>query len=1263
MCVFGLPQAHEDDAVRACRAACDLLSELEALNRELDAELGVRLTVRIGVNTGEVVAGDPAGGQALVTGDAVNTAARLEQAAGSNEVLIGELTYRLAARSAQVEARSPVSAKGKAEPLTVYRLLSASSVDTAQGDGRRGELVGRELELKRLRAAFEGVLATSQSDLLLLTGEPGIGKSRLVAEFARTLAPESRTLTGHCVPYGEGIAYWPLREIVEALIGNEDAKLVDELGGDPEPEWVALRILRVVGRAEGQLNRDETQEAVARFLAALATQSPAVMVMEDLHWAEPPLLELLRLLPGRLEDVSLLVLGTARPELLEEHPGLEPRAMRLSPLDALAAEALLDESGELGAEKRARVLAAAGGNPLFLHQLRAAAEEGGLDEVPPDLHALLSARLDRVSAFEREVLEAAAVVGREFWPAALTALLAPDEARELPVRLALLVQGEFIAAGRPNTPRSDHMPGGLSAVFGSEGRFSFRHVLIQDVTYRSMPKARAAELHERFAAFLDEDGAHAEERRPIVAWHLEQAVRLRAALQPGRALPPAARRAAKLLEEEGRRALAHGESQGAAKLLTRASALAPDLSSSRIALDEALERSRSEAAIGPEEQDELTPGETLGGYEIESLAGQGGMGVVYRAFDPRLGRAVAIKIISPALARDRGFRERFKRESRLAAHIEHPNVIPVYGAGEEEGRLYIAMRYVEGTDLASVLAREGPIDPIRTARLLEQVARALDAAHAHGLVHRDVKPGNVLITGGFGEERAYLTDFGLSLERGMASGLTRTGQWVGTPAYAAPEQIRAAHVDARTDVYALGAVLFHCLTGTVPFTVDSEFEMLAAHLSTLPPRPSASVEVARAFDAVVAKAMAKDPASRYPSAGDLGRAILAASRGDPLPRGERSVATGLAAPQSNGAGLQHVPGGPGPLGRRPWSLIRGRRGAAVAAAVALVGTTVGLTIALGGTNTPSTSSPDEAAPATRNPAGRVLGSPIRLQQAPERVAVAGGYVWTLGRDAGQLTRIDPERRRAEYFPAPIDLGGGLFPDLAGGLGSLWLTQANATVGGVDRIEPESVEAIERIPLPSANALFVAGDAVWATTKRAQGSGADRGTLARIDPATNRLDGSPVPIGRDPADVTVGLGAVWVADRGSDSVVRVDPSTLRIRSRIAVGRRPAVLALTPRALWVANLGDRTLSRIEPARNESVGAPLALGKEIEDLIAGDGALWVAGADGTITRVDPESGDIIGTPILVGRPPISLAWDGEQLWVASASDQTVQAIQPGR
>jgi class 3 adenylate cyclase/streptogramin lyase len=1262
MCVFGLPHTHEDDPIRACRAACDLLNELEALNRELDAAWNVRLAVRIGVNTGEVVAGDPSRGQALVTGDAVNTAARLEQAAGAGEVLIGELTCRLAGRSVQVETRTPIIAKGKAAHLPAYRLLSADSAETARAENLRTEIVGREPELERLRVAFQEVLATSRAELVLVTGEPGIGKSAVVAELARRIASETRVLIGRCMPYGEGITYWPFREIVESLVGDDDTKLTALLARDREPEWVKSRVLRAVGRADGELRHDETIEAVARLLVALATEKPLVVIVEDLHWAEPRLLELLLFLRDRVGDVPLFLLGTARTELVVEHAEFQPWEIRLLPLDPVAAEKVLESAG-IDAEHRARVLAAASGNPLFLHQLRAAVEQGDLEGgLPPDLHALLGARLDRLPGVERDVLETAAVIGREFWPAALAALLPSEEARQLPVRLALLVRGEFISEGKADARLSDDAPPGLSAVFGSEGRLSFRHILIQDATYRSMSKTRVAELHERFAEYLEKDGTHGGHSRPVVAWHLEQAARLRAELRPGEPPPAVAQRAAQLLEEEGRRALAHDEPQAAAALLTRASVLAPERQSSRIALDEALARSRADPEAGPldEEPAELAPGETLGGYEIESLAGRGGMGVVYRARDRQLGRAVAVKIISSSFARDRGFRERFQRESRLAAHIEHPNVIPVYRAGEDNGRLYIAMRYVEGTDLARVITGAGALDPERTARLLVQVAYALDAAHARGLVHRDVKPGNVLIGGESGEERVYLTDFGLSLERGAASGLTRTGQWVGTPAYAAPEQIRAASVDARTDVYALGAVLFHCLTGTVPFAAASEFEMLAAHLGAPPPRPSASLGVPRAFDAVVAKAMAKDPAARHKSAGDLGRAILAASHGLPLPRGERSVATGLAAPQSNGARLGPLPTGSARFVGRLRSLTHGRRAAALAGALALAGIAAGLAIALGG---PDGAPSRSAGPEANNPAGRLIGSPIRLREPPERLAAVGGYVWALNRDAGRLVRIEPKTGRAEYFPAPIDLGGGLFPDIAGGLGSVWLAHANASVGGVDRIEPDSVEAVERIPLPSAKALFVAGDSVWATATRAKGSGPNDGMLARIDPGTNQLEGSPVAIGRDPADVGVGHRAVWVADRAGDVVVRVDPRTLRIRARIPVGREPAVLAVTSQAVWVANLEDRTLSRIDPGRNESVGAPLALGKEIDDLLAAYDALWVAAADGTVTRLDPATGSIIGRPIDVGRAPLRLASDGERLWVASASDQTLQAIQPGR
>jgi class 3 adenylate cyclase/streptogramin lyase/predicted Ser/Thr protein kinase len=1264
MCVFGLPRTHEDDAARGCRAALDFLEELEVLNQVLEAEWDVRLGVRMGVNTGEVVAGDPARGQALATGDTVNTAARLEQAAGPGEVLIGELTYRLAAGSVQVESREPITAKGKAELLPCYLLLTAGGVGMSPAKVTSSALVGREPELTRLRVEFENAVASSNASLLVIVGEAGIGKSRLVAELVDTIAGESRILSGRCVSYGEGITYWPLREMVESLVGDDDGALVDRLAADPSAAWVASRLLRVVGRADGLLTREETFEAVPRFFRALAAEAPLLVVVEDLHWAEPTLLDLLELLPGRLEGTPLLLVGTARSDLLEERPALADRAMRLAPLNALAAASLLEGGAELDAERRANLLAAAGGNPLFLHQLRAAAEHGGLDGLPPDLRALLGARLDRLSPSERETLEMASVVGREFWPGALAALLPPAVAGELHTLLARLIRLEFIDPGRADAPRADSAPGGLSGMFGSEGRHSFRHALIEATAYRSLPKARAAELHEHFAAFLEESGARATERSPIVAWHLERAARLRFELHPGELAPRAARRAADLLEEEGRRALARDEPLAAANLFTRAGVLAPDRSSTRAALEEALTRSQADSGADADavvaDAGELTPGDKLGGYEIETLAGQGGMGVVYRARDARLGRAVAVKVISPALARDQSFRKRFQRESRLAAQIEHPNVIPVYRAGEQEGRLFIAMRYVEGTDLATLVAAQGALEPHRAARLLEQVARALDAAHARGLVHRDVKPGNVLIGAGsgHGDERVYLTDFGLSLERSAAAGLTRTGQWVGTPAYVAPEQIRAAPVDARTDVYALGAVLYHCLTGVVPFPATSEFEMLAAHLDVSPPRPSSVASVSPAFDPIVAKAMAKDPGARFQSAGDLGRAIVAATRGEPIPLIDRSVATGLAAPQAPAPSL-----GRPRTSAAPRSSFFRRRMVAAAAAIALAGAGAALIVALTGREAASPGPPGEAAPTGANPAGRIEGPPVRVERPPERLAAVGGYVWALTKDPGRLTRIDLESRRVEYFPAPIDLGGGLYPDIAGGLGSLWVTHSTASVGGIDRIEPTSVEAIERIPLPFANALAVNDDAVWATTTRPPGSAVERGTLARIDPSGNRLDGSPLPIGRDPADVAVGHGSVWVADRARNTVLRVDPRTLRILARVSVGRGPAVIAVGPGVVWTANAEDRTLSRINPARNEVMGAPLVLGKEIQDVVATSEALWVAAADGTVTRLDLRTGENVGSPIAVGRAPLSLVWDGKRLWVASVSDQTLQAIQPGR
>lgn len=327
------------------------------------------------------------------------------------------------------------------------------------------------------------------------------------------------------------------------------------------------------------------------------------------------------------------------------------------------------------------------------------------------------------------------------------------------------------------------------------------------------------------------------------------------------------------------------------------------------------------------------PGSVLGGFVIEEAAGRGGMGVVYRARQLRPERVVALKVISPELANDPAFQDRFERESEIAAQIEHPNVIPVYAVGDEAGVFYLAMRFVVGTDLRATLTREGRLEPQRAALIVDQVAQALDAAHAHGLVHRDVKPSNVLVATNGGREHVYLTDFGLSRRVESSQGLTATGALVGTIDYIAPEQARGERVDARTDVYSLGCMLFHLLTGTVPFPRPNDVAKLYAHTAEPPPAARERVaELPPALDDVLARAMAKDPDDRFPSAGDLGRAALAAVGDTRVADGERSVATGAAAPPSSGP----APTAVGTSRRRMWPFVAGAAAALVVIAVAVV---------------------------------------------------------------------------------------------------------------------------------------------------------------------------------------------------------------------------------------------------------------------------------------------------------------------------------------
>ncbi|MGE5527324.1 MAG: serine/threonine-protein kinase [Methanosarcina sp.] len=378
---------------------------------------------------------------------------------------------------------------------------------------------------------------------------------------------------------------------------------------------------------------------------------------------------------------------------------------------------------------------------------------------------------------------------------------------------------------------------------------------------------------------------------------------------------------------------------------------------------------------------EPAAGDVFAGYRVESRLGRGGMGILYLAVEPGLERRVALKLIAPEAAADPVFARRFAEESRIAASIEHPNVVPIYAAGEEDGVPFIAMRYVAGSDLGRKLAREGRLEPPAAAALIAQVGNGLDAIHAAGLVHRDVKPANVLLSGEPGSEHGYITDFGVARNLATESGLTQTGRFVGTLDYVAPEQISGAPVDARVDVYALGCLLFKLLTGEVPFPRDGEAARLYAHLHDPPPAPSLyEPAVPAALDAVVERAMSKRPEDRYPSAGDLGRAALAAVSGGEVAVPERTVATGAAATRERSGTTRTAPlsgsSRDGDHNRR--RLLIGGGVLALAAAVA-----VAIVLAAGGGGEPGSASGDTAAAQV---GGGGDAHPAKKQKPKERPA-------------------------------------------------------------------------------------------------------------------------------------------------------------------------------------------------------------------------------------------------------------------------------------
>jgi class 3 adenylate cyclase/tetratricopeptide (TPR) repeat protein len=568
MAVFGLPLVHEDDALRAVRAAAEMRDALASLNEELERDYGVRLENRIGINTGEVVAGDPGAGQRLVTGDAVNVAARLEQAATPGQTFLGEGTYRLVRDAVEAAPVEPLSVKGKTDELAPMLLLGV--VAGAEPFARRleSQLVGRERELNLLRQAYRRAVDEQSCHLFTILGAAGIGKSRLAQEFLAELGDEAAVVLGRCLSYGEGITYWPLVEILDQL-GNE-VRLVQFLEGEPEARTIVNTVLNAIGQAEGGTSPEEIPWAVRKLFEALAREQPLVVVFDDLQWAEPTFLDLVEHVADFSREAPILLLCIARPELLDDRPGwsggkLNATSILLEPLSHDAAEALIENllaGSQIEPALRARVSAAAEGNPLFVEQMLAMLNEEGSGaaevSVPPTIQALLAARLDRLGNDERAVIERASVIGKEFWSGALAGLL-PDHTEVVPT-LALLVRKELI---RPHR----------SSVFPSADAFRFRHQLIRDAAYATMAKELRADLHERFAAWLEGERSEFDE---IVGYHLEQAFRYRGELGPlddhGREL---GRRAGDRLSAAGGRALSRADMPAAAGLLERALAVLP----------------------------------------------------------------------------------------------------------------------------------------------------------------------------------------------------------------------------------------------------------------------------------------------------------------------------------------------------------------------------------------------------------------------------------------------------------------------------------------------------------------------------------------------------------------------------------------------------------------------------------------------------------------------------------------------------------------
>jgi streptogramin lyase len=602
----------------------------------------------------------------------------------------------------------------------------------------------------------------------------------------------------------------------------------------------------------------------------------------------------------------------------------------------------------------------------------------------------------------------------------------------------------------------------------------------------------------------------------------------------------------------------------------------------------------------------------VGGFRVDELVGRGGMGEVYRAYDERLGRNVALKILAPRYAEDEPFRQRLLRESRLAASLDHPNVIPVYDAGDADGRLYLAMRFVDGTDLRALVRREGALAPDRALAIAEQIADALDAAHEQGLVHRDVKPSNILLDQKSGREHAYLADFGLT--QSVSDRSVSEGQLMGTVDYVAPEQIRGDDVDGRADTYALGCLLFETLTGSLPFAGASDVAVVFAHLEQEPPRASERAPaLAPAVDEVLARAMAKDREERQDNCRLLVDETRAALGLTPEQPSRRLILSAMA--------LVAVLVGAVALGA---AMLAGRGGEASAPGGSVI---------------------------RIDPAASKVSATYRVSPHPGALATSRDRVWVGDFRDGSLWKLDPVNGALERFTTT-----GEPRDLAALANDVYVASDGETVldGSVTRYDADTgnreagVSALACSVAAGNGIVWVAGCPFisrlstdtgrfrivktaripfqqprsaethrWAMRDMAIGAGAlwiigdpvDR-RVFRVDPMSGRILGiTRLPFA--PRSIAVGEGGVWVTGSIDDVVGRVDPATGRLTATISVPRGASGIGAGFGGVWVASALDRSVSRIDP-RSDNLVATIPVEASPREIAVGAGGVWVTADD---------------------------------------------------